>query len=151
MQHGRQAQLIDVLKLDLDRPRAQVELIGDCDQMRERRSFQRYRMPAPQRRQIYAVAMEARDHREASQTAFSRFRLQDHRHAPASGEIQKFEHVLSCMCLVCGCANYPTALVITISPAPSLAQRGRAEEGARFVLAFRAVARPAASLSLPRF
>src|SRR3954451_15876196 len=101
MQHGRQAQLIDVLKLDLDRPRAQVELIGECDQMRERRSFQRYRMPAPQRRQIYAVAMEARDHREASQTAFSRFRLQDHRHAPASGEIQKFEHVLSCLCLVC--------------------------------------------------
>src|SRR5437763_346191 len=91
--HDRgQRQTPEMPKLETNRPTAKMHLTGDVNERSESDSFQRYRMAAPERVQIDAVAVVRRDHGQTGETAFGGFRLMDDGQAAPAAEIQQTRH-----------------------------------------------------------
>ena len=86
VQHAGQAQLREVIEIELERAGAEFEALGDLDHAPETVALERERKAAAQRGEVDMMAVEAGDYREAGEVAFGRFGLQDHRQRVADAE-----------------------------------------------------------------
>ena len=81
-------QLSQMLRLEANRPRREVQVPGDLDHGSQRDAVERDRMLPAERVQVDAMAVVARHHGEARQAAFGRFRLHDDGQRAPATEIQ---------------------------------------------------------------
>ena len=93
MQDTRQAQPPQFLELQAERPSSEADVIGNADDILERRALQRKTVLASQLGEVGAMAVEVGDHGERRQRAFGRFRLQNCRQLSAQPQIQPCDQV----------------------------------------------------------
>ena len=81
VQDAGRAQLRELLELEPQRPRRELQRARDLHQVGERRALERDGEAPPQPGEVDAMAMEAGDHAEAREPALGRLGLQEHRAA----------------------------------------------------------------------
>jgi hypothetical protein len=86
MQDAWEAQPAKIFDLQSDRPRGELESTGKIDDRGERRSLCGYREPAPQCRNVDALPVVGRDHREAGEPTLGGLGLQQSRQTSAEAQ-----------------------------------------------------------------
>lgn len=81
-----QPELAQMRQVDAQRPQRQVQPVAEPHDVVQRHALQRQAVALPQCRQVEAVAVAARDHREAGEAAFRGLRLQHQRRAAPCAE-----------------------------------------------------------------
>ena len=92
VQDGGRPQVFEFLDLAAQRTAAEPHAACGVDQALERRALERDRELATERGKVRLVAVEARDHRKASQPALRAFGLPDERQRPKAREAQEGGH-----------------------------------------------------------
>ena len=88
MQNARQREFMQVLEIKPQRARRQAQSLRECNQVAKRCAFERQLEATTQFGEIGFVSVIARHHRERGEPTFSRFGLQNHRHARAESKIK---------------------------------------------------------------
>src|SRR5690349_17903362 len=83
MKNRRQLQPVEGIDVETQRPRSQLQLFGEPDEMRERRALQGYAVIRAQRREVDAISMVSRHHRQTSEAALGGLGLEHQRGASA--------------------------------------------------------------------
>ena len=92
VQDGWQAQLRQMLHVQSQGARGEAQARRHLHELRQRRALEREGKPAAHGRQVGAVAVVHRDHRQARQTALGGFRLQDGVQLAAKAELQGLQY-----------------------------------------------------------
>ena len=79
VQDRRRLEKGELVELEPKRTRGKAEPLGDLHDVLELRALERDGVAPSQLAKVECVAMKAADHREAGETAFGGFGLQDHR------------------------------------------------------------------------
>ncbi|CAJ6390383.1 Uncharacterised protein [Burkholderia pseudomallei] len=91
VQHAGHAQLAELLEIELQRARAEIEALRDVDHAAQTRALERHGKARAHRREVDVVTVKACNHREARKAAFGGFGLQDHRQLAADAEREAIE------------------------------------------------------------
>jgi hypothetical protein len=108
VQDAGRPQQADLVELKPHRPRGEADAVRHPDQVLQRRAAQREAEAPPERRRIGAVAVIARDHREAGEAAFRRLGLQHHRQPPPPAKSQALDPAHASLLPVSECSGSST-------------------------------------------